>query len=149
MGSLFEIRQLYALSGVVISNASFVLASIGLIALTNRIFKRKELTFWTGVLFAINPASVFMSAVYTESTYTMLAIWGMYFYTLSADYFGNTRTPALFGLLSAALFALATATRGNGIILCGFFAYHFMRSFRQGSILPRVSKSLCTNNSSC
>ena len=134
-----EDRQLYVLSGVIVSNISFILAAIGLIALTNRIFKRTELTFWTGILFSLNPASVFMSAVYTESTYTMLAIWGMYFYTLSADYFGNTKTPALFGLLSAVLFALATATRGNGIILCGFFVYHFMRSFREGSIIPRVS----------
>ena len=68
----------------------------------------------TVLFYTLNPASVFMSSVYTESLFACLSFAGML----------AVKRTHLF--TAAVLFGLASATRSNGIVLSGFIIYHHL-----------------------
>ena len=79
-------------------------------------------TFYTGshpwyaaVLFCYNPASIFMSAAYSEASF---ALWtfAMMYYLEQREY---TKTTIALGL--------AVGTRSNGLVLVGYPAYIALR----------------------
>eukprot|EP01133_Synstelium_polycarpum_P003492 gene3492-3989_t len=124
------------LAGLIISNVSFVISSVQLFKLGIIIFNHQRLSFIAAILYCINPASIFMSAVYTESLYNLLVFSGLYylyggrFYLNSSRMLGldamPTRRYVVCSTLAALLFAGATFTRANGILLCGFIAYRHL-----------------------
>eukprot|EP00727_Mastigamoeba_balamuthi_P014686 m51a1_g9843 hypothetical protein (412) ;mRNA; f:1956182-1957530 len=63
---------------------------------------------------AANPASVFLSSLYTESAFAFLSLAGLLLLARGRPW------------ASAALFACATATRSNGILLCGFVVHELL-----------------------
>ncbi|KAL0488206.1 GPI mannosyltransferase [Acrasis kona] len=142
-----NIRQKNILIGVIISNTCIILSIVALYLLTEQLFPHsKSHSNYKNIvclLFAANPASVFYSSVYTESIYSTFVLWGMYFYVRSASYLSkdfhkSVATEITYGLLCALTFSLATATRGNGIILCGFFIFHFIKTMSFKLVLPKV-----------
>ena len=65
------------LSGFVISNVCFVVSVIFMFHLSRQLFT--ERVAWNATrIYAINPASIFMSSIYTESMFAMLSLMGMY-----------------------------------------------------------------------
>eukprot|EP01063_Lacrimia_lanifica_P004416 TRINITY_DN12473_c0_g1_i1.p1 TRINITY_DN12473_c0_g1~~TRINITY_DN12473_c0_g1_i1.p1 ORF type:complete len:382 (+),score=70.56 TRINITY_DN12473_c0_g1_i1:70-1215(+) len=64
-----------------------------------------------GFAFALAPAGVFLSAVYSEAFFTCLALWAVYFWI--RERYGAT----------AVLVALAGGTRSNGLVLAGLLAW--------------------------
>ena len=109
---LIPLRSILLISGVLINLFSFPLAASALYLLTLEITKNDVLSLLTAALFCLNPASVFMSATYTECLFAL--------FTFSGVLAMEIRSP----WLASILFAVATATRSNGIVLCGFIAYY-------------------------
>ena len=74
-----DIECSYILAGVLISWISFAAASEMMYSLSRVLFSetRAELSTY---LFIVNPAGVFMSALYTTSLFSFLSISGLYFF---------------------------------------------------------------------
>ena len=105
----------HLVSALIISNISFVIAALSLHHLTLSLFPAdQKLAWWTVVLFCINPASIFMSAAYSESLYCAL--------TFSALFFLHRRSQITI-FPAIVLFTLATFTRSNGVLSCWFLLY--------------------------
>lgn len=67
------------LSGFFVSNIFFILLIIYFYRLTLLIFKKREIAFYSTLFLSISPASVFFSAVYTESLFMFLLIASFYY----------------------------------------------------------------------
>ena len=119
-------RSVALVSGVVINFVAFVAAAVALYELTMEVFHSKRLSLISVALLCVNPASVFMSAVYTEAIFMCFSFWGM----LSVQR-GRPAT-------ACALFALATASRANGTVLCGYIGFYYLKELYQ--LLRRYSK---------
>ena len=66
------------------------------------------------LLFLYNPATIFFSAVYTESLFSCLTFIGI-FYWMKKEHFS-----------AFTCFVMSAFTRSNGFINAGFFCYHFL-----------------------
>ena len=82
--------------------------------LTMEITHHCSLSLLSAALFCLTPASVFMSAVYTESVFVCLSFAGMLCVQRSHMY------------TAMCLFSLAAATCSNGVVLAGYIAYHHL-----------------------
>ena len=100
--------------GVVINMAAFITAAVLLYLLTMEITHHHSLSLLSAALFCLTPASVFMSAVYTESVFVCLSFAGMLCVQRSKLY------------TAMCLFSLAAATRSNGVVLAGYIVYHHL-----------------------
>ena len=107
-------RSVVLFSGVVINFITFLFAAASLYLLTLEITQNRRLSFLAAALFCINPASVFMTAVYTECLFATFTFLGLLLLEKSYDWF------------AAVSFALANATRSNGILLCGYLAFKWL-----------------------
>ena len=105
-------RSVYLISGVLLNFIFFPIAAVILYLLTLEVSKCRRISVLAAALFCINPASVFMSAAYTECLFSLLTFSGLLGLQKHCPW------------TSSALFALAGATRSNGIVLCGFIAYY-------------------------
>lgn len=97
--------------------------------------KLERFSYISALFYIFNPATIFMSSLYTESSFSFCLLTALYFYQKSQ-------------LLFAALFfAFGTFIRSNGIITIGFFLYHVLKytiwNFHSQTLLQRI-KLLCT-----
>ncbi len=104
-----------AVAGLLISNLAFVGAAVALHALTLRVTKRDDLAAASALLFCFNPASVFHSAVYTESLHALAMFAGMHEI--------SHRRP----WRATACFTVAAATRSNAILSIGWGVFLLAR----------------------
>lgn len=63
LGVLLTYKQQLVLAGVLVANASFVVASVQLYRLTNVMFGRERFAFLTAILYILTPSGIFMSAM--------------------------------------------------------------------------------------
>ncbi|KAJ2797637.1 ER membrane glycoprotein subunit of the GPI transamidase complex-like protein [Coemansia furcata] len=104
-------RIVLAIAGLVISNASFVLAAATLYVLGCVTLRNERLAYVAALLFVAAPASAFMSAVYTESLFAWLV-------------FSALLLIARRHYAWAALCLCASGLcRSNGILYAGFFVW--------------------------
>ncbi len=108
---LLSLRSVLLITGFTLNLILFPFAVLSLYLLTLRVFKNHHFALLTASLFCINPASVFMSSLYTECLFSLLTFSGLL--SLECGY----SWPATL------LFMLATATRSNGVVLCGYIGY--------------------------
>lgn len=121
-------RSLFLVAGTLVNLCVFPLSAVALYLLTLSVSSSQRYSLVTVLLFCINPASVFMSAVYTETLFS--------FFTFVALCFLTQR----YCWSASILFSLASATRSNGIVLAGFIGYyHLRRLYQNMSISRRVS----------
>lgn len=104
-------RSILLISGASINLLSFPLATVTLYLLTLELSRNRQLSLLATILFTLNPASIFMSAVYSETMFALFTFSGL----LALE----KRQPWLCSLA----FGLASFTRSNGIVLCGFLGY--------------------------
>ena len=86
----------------------FALADVSLYRLSINLFGEKNVALVSSILFCFNPASVFMSSLYTESLFSCLQFTALW-------YLEEERST-----LAVLLFGLGYATRSNGVLSCGF-----------------------------
>ena len=103
--------------GWAVNTLFFTLAALSLYKLTRVLFGGKKTALMSSLLFCFNPASVFMSSLYTESLFSYLQFTALYHLEQ-----GGSIVPLL-------LFGLGCATRSNGIISCGFVAHSIVKRF--------------------
>ena len=109
-------HSLFLLAGSLVNLCAFTLAAVVLYLLTWSVSGNQKFSHLTVVLFCVNPASVFMSAVYTETLFSLFTFAGLYLLT-------NCHCWA-----ASLVFALASGTRSNGIVLAGFIAYYHLHN---------------------
>ena len=102
-------------AAVAINIVMFCSAAVLLYYLGIHVLCCERLAYRAALLFSINPASVFMTAAYTESLFAMVSFAGM----LSLEH--NKL------VLSVLLFALSGAVRSNGLISIGFLSYYLVK----------------------
>src|SRR3990167_10662284 len=119
-----------AVSGLLVSNISFLLALVGLWKLIGLDYK-KDIAKATILFIVLFPTSFYFGSFYTESLFLALAVWSFY-----AARRGKW---ILAGLLGGAL----TATRITGLALLPAIAYEVIRAKRENPklnlFLPIIS----------
>jgi len=100
------------LVGWLLNTVFFIGAADKLYDLTQVIFNDDSYSLMTSFVFCFNPASIFFSALYTESLFSFLVFNGMC--TLMKKEF----------CASTIWFMLSSFCRSNGIINAGFIAYY-------------------------
>lgn len=142
---MLNITSTMILAATLVNLACFVKSAVILYDLTERVFEDTVTAYKTAILYCVNPASVFFSAVYSESMFAYLT-----FYTM----LGSIRC------MRAIYFPLAllTLARSNGIINIGFPVYFALKNLcnsasggaqRERNILStvwRISKLMTFNN---
>ena len=145
-GALSTSRPLLG-EAVLVANISFVVAVVLFFKLTLYVLSRptvdhgdtaakfsvdgcQRLALLASAVFCFNPASVFCSVPYSESSFTAFSFGGMYLWMISqnrGDWTCSLSTRSIgssLSLLLAALrFAAGSSVRSNGVTLCGFFLF--------------------------
>lgn len=109
-------RAVLGLSGYVLNNLAFVLASFYLYRLSAIILKDSEVALRPTILFCLNPASIFYSTIYTESMYALCSIGGLYYLMRGSN---NIATLWL---------ALTGYARSNGVLNAGYICFQTMHT---------------------
>ncbi|KAI8972719.1 GPI mannosyltransferase 2 [Pilobolus umbonatus] len=123
------LRHTLLLSGITLSNVSFVLAAGALYKLTLTLLpNNKRLSALSAIAFCLSPPAMFMSSFYTESMFALLTFTGMRWMAEKRHF------------QAALLWGLASAVRSNAVVYCGFFAYDLV-----WIPLIKKHKSLVTN----
>ena len=122
---VLPLRSVLLISGCFLNLAVFPLTVASLYLLTLHVSRNRQLSLLTAALFCINPASVFMSAVYTECLFALFTFSGLLALEKERSW------------IATLLFMLAVATRSNGIVLCGYIGYQ---------CLLKIFKSLTTHS---
>ena len=120
----------YINSGVAVSALSSILAALGIYCVVEKITSTR-IAFLTVILWASLPVALVQTLAYSESLFTALAAWALYF-TLRRQY-----------LAAALLASLAGATRPVGIavglaVALTIFLHHRRRKFDSQSIAAIV-----------
>jgi len=110
-GGVLSPQSAVLLASFLSSNGLFVLAAVMLYRLTLLLFRSDSFALVTAILFCFNPASVFMSAGYTESLFACSVFGGLNWLVS-----GNR-------LIASLLFGVAAASRSNGTVLLGFIVW--------------------------
>ncbi|KAG2675167.1 hypothetical protein I3760_13G172200 [Carya illinoinensis] len=113
------------LSGYVINNVTFVFAAINFYKLSVIILKDSDSALWASILFCFNPASVFYSAIYSESLYALFSIGGIYHLVTG----GNS--------IAVLLLALSTCARSNGVLNAGYFCFQTLHQAYEALYLSK------------
>lgn len=103
--------------GWILNTAFFSLAAKSLYQLSHALFGRNDVALMSSLLFCFNPASVFMSSLYTESLFSCLQFTALYY--LEQEKVAR----------ALLLFGLGCATRSNGVISCGFVVHRILKRF--------------------
>lgn len=109
-------RSVFLLAGTLVNLSVFPLAALSLYLLTLFVTDNRQFSIVTVLLFCVNPASVFMSAVYTESLFAFCVFTGHCLLTQHHSWSASL------------LFSVASATRANGIMLAGFIVFYHLYS---------------------
>ncbi|XP_054724420.1 GPI mannosyltransferase 2-like [Uloborus diversus] len=103
------------ISGVFINSIFFALSAVFLYKLTNCIFQSEILALSSALTYCFNPASIFFSALYSESLFACLTFGGLW-----ALERGNHFT----GVIAL---SLSAAVRSNGVMSFGFVGYLLLK----------------------
>ncbi|QQP32468.1 GPI mannosyltransferase 2 [Caligus rogercresseyi] len=99
------------LASTIINFICFVLAALVLFELSRKVLKDEYLAYKASLFFCINPASIFFSAAYSESLYSLTSFYAM------------LKIERSFKLQVSLLLLFPSATRANGFLNVGFSLY--------------------------
>ncbi|XP_011500370.1 PREDICTED: GPI mannosyltransferase 2 [Ceratosolen solmsi marchali] len=129
IGSLIlSYSNIIVIIGFVINFICFVKATLILYDLTEVVFKNTNVAYRAAILFCINPASIFFTALYTESMFAYLTFYSMLEST--------SNNPCVFISLG-----LSTLVRSNGLINIGFPIYTWLRNLFTNTIPNYISEN--------
>ena len=101
-----------ALGGILFVQLSAVLGALGLFRLSSLVLGGPEPAFRATLFYIFAPCNIFMSAVYTESPFSMLTFWGLYWLYVKRSL-----------VLASLLLATAGLFRSNGILAVAFVVH--------------------------
>ena len=87
---VMTVEASFLIAGACVTNAAFVLAAVVLYDLFVKVIKNEQMAYISCLLFCYNPASIFMSAVYTGSLYACLSFYGMLYLERTSYYSSST-----------------------------------------------------------
>ncbi|XP_011163568.1 GPI mannosyltransferase 2 [Solenopsis invicta] len=124
---LFNIQSTMIIAAILINFICFVKSAIIFYDLTERVFQNTVTAYKAAILYCINPASIFFSAIYSESMFAYLT-----FYTMlgSIEYMSNIYFPL----------ALSILVRSNGVVNIGFPIYFEFKKALSLSNSKRIEK---------
>lgn len=111
------------LCGFLMNFVAFIAAGYFLFLLTRFFLGNVKNSVIVGILFAVNPSSIFFSAIYSESLYSAFTFSGLYWLCKSGARWKNF-------MISAVLFALSLAVRANGFLNFGFIGFALICKLR-------------------
>ncbi|NWR65559.1 PIGV mannosyltransferase, partial [Bucorvus abyssinicus] len=114
---LLRLRSRLLLSAALLNSLFSVLAAAALYKLGCVVLRCRRVAFLAALLFAVNPANVFMTAAYSESMFAFLAFSAMWQLEKGQSWH------------SGLLFSLAAGVRANGLINAGFCLYSCGKCF--------------------
>ncbi|XP_011704664.1 PREDICTED: GPI mannosyltransferase 2 [Wasmannia auropunctata] len=125
---LFNIQSTMIIAAILINFICFVKSAIIFYDLTKRVFQNTVTAYKAAILYCINPASIFFSALYSESMFAYLT-----FYTMlgSIECISNIYFPL----------ALSTLVRSNGIVNIGFPIYFRLKNLVNLGNSERMEKT--------
>eukprot|EP00833_Pecoramyces_ruminatium_P004754 jgi/Orpsp1_1/1178786/evm.model.c7180000066739.1 len=124
------------ISGVLIVNVSFVLATLTLYKLGIKIFKDEKFSKIAVICYCLTPSGMFSTAVYTESLFAFLTFLGME-KMVDKKY-----------LQASLIWMLTTLTRSNAITYVGFFGYEMLKSSEFKKIINYIYQLIIEKNTS-
>lgn len=140
----------HIVAGIVISTTCHLLSVLVLYKLLTRLTRegrqQSRIPFVACVLHTLTPASLFLSAPYAESMFSMLNMAGMLCYVESramADSSSIRFQEIVLKLSSGLLFALATAVRSNGLLSGLILLYDVARYLPQMLHIRSSMHDLC------
>jgi len=137
---LFWMQEEYAIisflsavkiSAVVLNLGCFLLATDAIYDLSRKVLKDEYLAYKAGLLFTINPGSIFFSAAYSESLNSLLTFYSLH--KISKSLSAKT----------CICVALASATRANSILNAGFILYNSLKIVATETIIYVRIKKAC------
>lgn len=137
--SMEYMRVIFALTGFVVNVIAFCGAALCLYRLGEMVVKDKTVVALSVLLFCWNPASVFYSAVYTESLFAFCTWMGLIRVMESSRRYWS-------GVL---WLALASSSRSNGILGVWFILYKYMTDAWSSKVLFDVRGVLRALAGSC
>jgi len=106
-----------AISGIILAQLSAILGAVGLYKLSLHFCATQSVAFKATLFYIFCSCNVFMSAVYTESPFSMLTFWGLYWLYARSSF-----------SIASMLFAIAGLFRSNGILAMIFVAHQALLS---------------------
>ena len=124
---------LLKICAVYINFILFVIAADVVYTLSRRVLRDEYLAYKSALFFCLNPASVFFTAPYSETTFALFSFWSMLILERGMSINGGM------------FLALASAARANGVVNVGFVIYNSMKTVATETILyVRAKKKLST-----
>ncbi|RUS76768.1 hypothetical protein EGW08_015475, partial [Elysia chlorotica] len=114
---ILQFSSCVLLTSVLVNFGLFVLASQGLYRLGKAVVKDDRIAYYAALFFCINPASIFMTAPYSEVLYFFTLIYALNGLQAGAKY------------AASFLIGLGVFTRSNGLIGTGFVLHSIAKSF--------------------
>uniref|UniRef100_A0A0M3IAV2 GPI mannosyltransferase 2 n=1 Tax=Ascaris lumbricoides TaxID=6252 RepID=A0A0M3IAV2_ASCLU len=106
------------LTAVTVNFVCFLLCAQLLYALLLVITKSAKISLLGCLVLTLNPASIFFSAIYSETVFMVLTLCGLMMLYM------DPTLPFIRHIIAAFFFALAFATRSNGLLNFGYIAFH-------------------------
>ncbi|ORX81291.1 mannosyltransferase [Anaeromyces robustus] len=133
---IMNYKSVLLISGVLIVNVSFILATVTLYRLGIKIFNDEKFSRITAICYCLTPSGMFSTSVYTESLFAFLTFLGME-KMVDKKY-----------LQAALIWMLTTLTRSNAITYIGFFGYEMLKSSEFKKIIYYIYNIILEKNAS-
>jgi phosphatidylinositol glycan class V len=112
-------RSHYIIVGVLFINITFIATAYVFYHLTLALYNNERKAYYSTVLFCLSPASIFFSAIYTESPFALFSFTFMLCHVRLQECI-NVKQIVPWWLLCTMCGVLATFTRSNGIVLAAY-----------------------------
>lgn len=139
-----------SLAGIVLAHGFHLLSTIMLFQLSSNVFNfgptpnESPFALLAASLHVISPAGIFLSAPYSESSFSFFSFAGLYLYSksLNEDSKGKLAKRDFFTLSSGLVFGIATTFRSNGLLTGSIFCFEVLRELLNFSDAADVSSKL-------
>lgn len=111
LGRILNYSNILLISAFLLNQYLFVKTSVILYRLGVNVLRDEKLAYWAAILFCINPASIFMSAPYSEIIYAFVSFQGMLLCEQKKYVF------------SVLFISLGAFSRSNGIAVVGYIVF--------------------------
>ncbi|CAL1540899.1 unnamed protein product [Lymnaea stagnalis] len=122
------------LIGMTLNIVLFLMTSLVLFRLGKAVLGDEDVAFYGSILFCINPASIFMSALYSETMFSFFLFYALLILNRKATF------------MASILIGFSVFTRSNGIVGIGFIIHKIVKIFVKTFSQQRDSTKMNSSN---